>query len=153
VTASTKQPGSFAGSVDRDEAASRLAAIVESSNDAIISKDLSGIVTTWNQAAERLLGYAAADMIGRPITTIFPPERMDEEASILATVGHGEQVDHYETVRRHRDGRDIHVSLTISPIRDVSGRIIGLSKIVRDLTERHAQEDRIHELQSELAHG
>jgi two-component system sensor kinase FixL len=140
------------GSDERDEAVSRLAAIVASSNDAIISKDLGGVVTSWNQAAEHLFGYAAAEIIGRSITIIFPPERVDEEAAILARIGRGERVDRYETVRRHRDGRDIRVSLTISPIRAANRSIIGASKIIQDLTERHAQESRIRELQSELAH-
>jgi two-component system sensor kinase FixL len=131
---------------------SRLAAIVDSSDDAIISKDLDGVVTSWNYAAERLFGYTSVEMIGRPIITIFPPDRVSEEAAILARIGRGERVNRYETVRRHRDGRDIHVSLIISPIKDANGRIIGASKIIQDLTEWQSQERRIRGLQAELAH-
>jgi two-component system sensor kinase FixL len=151
MAAVTKHLGPPPGLDDRDEAVWRLAAIVESSSNAILSKDLGGVVTSWNRAAERLFGYTAAEMIGRPITTIFPPDRVNEEAAILARIGRGEQVDRYETIRRHREGRDIHVSLTISPIKDANGRIIGASKIIHDLTERQAQEGRIRELQSQLA--
>jgi two-component system, LuxR family, sensor kinase FixL len=140
------------GSCRPDEVRSRLAAIVESSHDPIISKDLSGIVTSWNRAAEQLLGYTAAEMIGQPITTVFPPDRVDEEAVLLARIARGEYVDRYETVRWHKDGRIISVSVTISPIRDASGAIIGASKIIRDLTERETQERRVRELQTELAH-
>jgi PAS domain S-box-containing protein len=140
------------GSCRPDEVRSRLAAIVESSHDPIISKDLSGIVTSWNRAAEQLLGYTAAEMIGQPITTVFPPDRVDEEAVLLARIARGENVDRYETVRWHKDGRIISVSVTISPIRDASGAIIGASKIIRDLTERETQERRVRELQTELAH-
>lgn len=136
----------------QDDVRARLAAIVESSDDPIISKDLSGIVTSWNKAAERLFGYAAAEMVGRPITMIFPLDRIDEEAVLLARIARGEQIDRYETIRRHKNGRTISVSVTISPIKDGSGSIIGASKIIRDLTERNERERRIQELQSELAH-
>ena len=135
-----------------DNAHLLLAAIIGSSNDAIVSKDLSGIVTSWNRAAEHLFGYAAAEMVGQPITTIFPADRVDEEAAILARIAHGETVDRYETVRRHKDGQAVSVSVTISPIRDADGTIVGASKIIRDLTEREVQERRIRELQVELAH-
>ena len=130
----------------------RLAAIVDWSDDAIISKDLSGTVLSWNRAAEQLFGYTAAEIIGKPITIIFPPERVSEEASILAQIARGERIAHYETERRRRDGQVISVSVTISPIRDAGGRIIGASKIIRDLTDRNARERRIQELQAELAH-
>lgn len=140
------------GAADRRQAVWRLAAIVESSSDAIISKDLDGIVTSWNQAAEHLFGYTAAEIIGCPITMIFPPDRVDEEDAIRAMIGRGERVSSFETVRRHKSGRNIHVSLTISPIKDATGRITGASKIIHDLTEQHAQENRIRELQSELTH-
>ena len=130
----------------------RLAAIVESSDDAIIGKDLNGIVFAWNRAAERLFGYTASEMIGHPLTLIFPPDRLDEEAVILGQIARGERIEHYETVRRCKDGRIIRVSATVSPIRDVTGRIIGASKILRDLTDRDERERRIQELQSELAH-
>lgn len=117
-----------------------LAAIVESSDDAIVSKDLSGIVTSWNRSAERLFGYTAAEMVGRPIATIAAPGREDEMPRILERIRRGDPVDHYETVRRAKDGRLVEVSLTISPIRDASGRIVGASKIARDITERKAAE-------------
>ena len=117
-----------------------LAAIVESSDDAIVSKDLSGIVSSWNRSAERLFGYTAAEMVGRPIAAIAAPGREDEMPRILDRIRQGEPVDHYETVRRAKDGRLVEVSLTISPIRDASGRIVGASKIARDITERKAAE-------------
>ena len=129
-----------------------MAAIVESSDDAIIAKDLNGVVFAWNKAAERLLGYTAAEIVGQPITVIFPPDRIDEEASILARIERGERIDHYETTRRRKDGQVISVSVTISPIRDASGMIVGASKILRDLTDRNAHDQRIQELQAELAH-
>ena len=130
----------------------RLAAIVESSDDAIIGKDLNGIVFAWNRAAERLLGYTALEMIGQPLTIIFPPDRIEEEAFILGRIARGQSVEHYETVRRRKDGRIIKVSATISPIRDASAKIIGASKILRDLTDRDARDQRIQELQAQLAH-
>jgi PAS domain S-box-containing protein len=113
----------------------RLAAIVASSDDAIISKDLNGIVTSWNAAAERMFGYTAEEMIGRSITTIIPTERLQEEDNVLAHIRAGLPVEHFETVRRHKHGRLIDVSLTVSPIRDGAGRIVGASKIARDITE------------------
>ena len=130
----------------------RLAAIVESSDDAIIAKDLNGVILSWNRAAERLFGYTASEVFGRPITVIFPPDRIEEEAVILDRIRRGETVDHYETARRRKDGQIISVSATISPIRDASGMIVGASTILRDLTRRNARDQRIQELQSELAH-
>ncbi|HEV2441132.1 MAG TPA: PAS domain S-box protein, partial [Steroidobacteraceae bacterium] len=113
-----------------------LAAIVESSDDAIASKTLDGIVTSWNPAASRLFGYAPAEIIGKPITTVIPPELQAEEVDILARLRRGQRVEHFETVRVAKDGRRIDVSLTISPIRSEDGEVIGASKIVRDITER-----------------
>jgi two-component system, LuxR family, sensor kinase FixL len=130
----------------------RLAAIVESSDDAIITKDLDGIILSWNAAAERLFGYTAAEVIGEPITVLFPQDRVSEEAAFLARIASGERVDHYETVRRRKDGQIISVSVTISPIKDTTGKIVGASKILRDLTEREAKDERIQQLQAELAH-
>jgi PAS domain S-box-containing protein len=118
-----------------DEATrSRLAAIVESSDDAIVSKTLEGIVTSWNMGAERVFGYTADEMVGRPITKLIPADRLDEEPQILARLRQGERVDHFETVRRRKDGELIDVSVTISPVRDGTGRIIGASKIARDVS-------------------
>lgn len=117
-----------------------LASIVESSNDAIISKSLNGIIQTWNAAAERLFGYTAAQAIGQHISLVIPPERISEEDQIIASLRAGKRIEHFETVRRRSDGRDIEVSLTISPIRDGEGKVIGASKIVRDITGQKQNE-------------
>jgi PAS domain S-box-containing protein len=114
----------------------RLAAIVESSDDAIVSKDLKGVITSWNNGAERLFGYSAEEAVGKSVTMLIPPDRHDEEPAILARVSRGERIDHYETVRRHKNGTLRYISLTVSPLRDEHGRIIGASKIARDITER-----------------
>jgi PAS domain S-box-containing protein len=119
-----------------EEAQERLAAIVNSSDDAIIGKTLAGIITDWNPGAEALFGYTAAEAIGQPMTFIFPPDRIAEEVDILARVARGESVHHYETVRLHKDGRRLDISVTISPILDPAGKIVGASKIARDITER-----------------
>src|SRR2546428_201654 len=118
------------------EAAARLAAIVASSDDAIVSKTLDGIITSWNPAAERMFGWTAAQAVGQPVTLIIPRERHAEEDDVLARVRRGEIVDHFETVRVTKDGRYVDVSVTISPVKDGSGRIIGASKIARDISER-----------------
>ncbi|MGH7215970.1 MAG: PAS domain S-box protein, partial [Nitrospiraceae bacterium] len=119
-----------------EETRVRLAAIVESSEDAIISKTLDGIVTSWNRGAERTFGYTAAEVIGKPIEILVPQDRAEEEAQIIERVKQGEHVTHFETVRRRKDGTDIHIALTISPIEDGAGTIIGISKIARDITEQ-----------------
>jgi PAS domain S-box-containing protein len=124
-----------------EEAATRLAAIVESSEDAIASKDLNGIVTSWNQSAERMFGYTAEEMIGQSITTIIPPELHGDEAHILAKIRRGERIQHFETERVTKDGRRIQVSLTISPVKDEAGQVIGAAKIARDITERKQTEE------------
>ncbi len=116
--------------------ASRLAAIVESSDDGIIGKDLDGTITSWNRGAEDIFGFTAAEMIGESILVLIPPDREAEEAHILEQIQRGQRVKHFETLRRHKDGRLIDVSVTSSPIRDHDGRIVGASKIVRDITER-----------------
>ena len=130
----------------------RLASIVDSSDDAIIGIVLSGRVFAWNKAADRLFGYTAEEMIGNPLTIIFPSDRLEEEASILSRLANGERVERYETTRRCKDGRLIRIAATASPICDREGRITGASTIVRDLTERDAHNRRIQELQGELAH-
>jgi PAS domain S-box-containing protein len=122
----------------------RLAAIVESSDDAIIGKTLDGIITSWNPGAQRLFGYTAEEMIGRPISWIMPADCQDDFSTILEAIRRGERVEHYETKRRRKDGESIHVSLTVSPIRDGTGRIIGASKIARDVTERKRAEEALH---------
>ena len=119
----------------------KLAAIVESSDDAIVSKDLNGIVTSWNKGAERMFAYSAAEIMGRPITTIIPPELQDDETRILNKLRRGERIDHFETVRVTKTGERLDVSLTISPIRDESGRVIGAAKIARDITQRKKTEE------------
>ncbi len=129
-----------------------LAAIVDSSDDAIISKDLKGNVTSWNTAAEQMLGYTAEDMIGQPISTIAPPERKHEMKDILERIIRGERVDHFETQRRHKDGTLIDISLTVSPIYDAAGRIVGASKIARDIGERRRADARMQLLMRELDH-
>lgn len=124
-----------------DEAAHRLAAIVESSDDAIVSKDLEGTITSWNRAAERIFGYTAAEAIGQSIRIIIPADRQREGDVVLDLVRRGEQIDHFETIRRRKDGTLLSISLTVSPIRDSGGVITGASKIARDITERKRTEE------------
>jgi PAS domain S-box-containing protein len=118
----------------------RLAAIVESSDDAIVGKDLNGIVMSWNPGAERMFGYSENEMIGRPITTIIPPELEEDERRILETIGRGERVEHFETVRLTKSGERIEVSLTVSPIKDDTGTVIGAAKTARDITQQKKTE-------------
>jgi PAS domain S-box-containing protein len=122
------------------EASQRLAAILESSDDAIASKDLTGTVTSWNRAAERMFGYTAKEMVGRSITKIIPPELQGDEAKILETIGRGEKIEHLETLRLNRAGERIDVSLTISPVRNDHGEIVGAAKIARDITQQKKAE-------------
>jgi PAS domain S-box-containing protein len=132
------------------EATQRLATIVESSDDAIISKDLDGIIQTWNRGAERIFGYAAEEVIGKPVTILMPAERVDEEPGILARLRRGERIDHYQTVRRRKDGALIDISLTISPVRDRSGRIIGASKTARDISDQKRAEAALRDSERRL---
>ncbi|MGZ4831026.1 MAG: PAS domain-containing sensor histidine kinase, partial [Candidatus Angelobacter sp.] len=120
---------------EAEDAQRRLAAIVESSDDAIASKDLNGIVTSWNKSAERLFGYKAEEMIGQPVTLIIPPELHQDEPMILSKIRRGERIDHFETVRVRKNGERIDVSLTISPVKDAHGNVVGAAKIVRNITE------------------
>lgn len=129
-----------------EEAKARLAAIVESSEDAIISKDLNGIIKSWNRAAERLFGYTAQEAVGQSITMLIPPDRIDEESDILGCIRRGERIEHFETVRRRKDGTLLDISLTISPIVDARGQIVGASKITRDITERKRAEAKLKQL-------
>jgi PAS domain S-box-containing protein len=133
-----------------DETSRLLASIVESSADAIIAKDLNGIVTSWNRAAQRTFGYEPDEIIGRPITVIAAPDRLDEMPKILQRIRNGERIEHFETVRRTKDGRLINVSLTVSPLYDALGRIIGASKIARDITGRVQAAERLARLNTEL---
>jgi PAS domain S-box-containing protein len=118
-----------------------LSAIVDSSDDAIISKDLTGIITSWNRAAERLFGYTAAEAVGRSIAMVIPLDRLEEEPKILERLKSGERVDHFETIRMKKDGTKFNISLTISPVKDSRGRIVGASKVARDITERVRQDE------------
>jgi len=133
------------------DATARLAAIVVSSEDAIISKDLMGIVTSWNTGATKMFGYRADEVIGKSITMLMPEERINESAEILRRIRREENVEHFETVRRRKDGTDIIVSLTVSPIRSPDGNVIGASKIVRDITDRKRIEETIHHNQAMLS--
>ncbi|HEX2386026.1 MAG TPA: PAS domain S-box protein [Candidatus Binatia bacterium] len=129
----------------------RLAAIVESSDDGIVGKTLEGIVTSWNRAAERIFGYLAEEMIGESINKIIPPGRLSEETYILSRLSRGERIEHYETVRIRKDGRPLDVEITSSPIRDGGGRIVGASKIARDITRRKAIEVELSRVREDLA--
>lgn len=133
--------------------ASRLAAIVESSDDAIASKDLNGIVTSWNASAERIFGYKAEEIIGKPITLIIPPELHKDEDMILGKISRGERIDHFETVRVTKTGQRIEISLSISPVRDASGKVVGASKIVRDITDRKRTEEALRRAEKLAATG
>ena len=123
-----------------------------SSDDAIISKNLDGIITSWNSGAERLFGYTAEEAIGKPMTILIPPDRINEEPGIIARIRRGERIEHYETVRRRKDGSPIDISLTVSPIKDSDGTIIGASKIARDITERKRAEKQQQLLVGEIKH-
>ena len=120
----------------RENLRALLAAIVDSSDDAIVSKTLDGVITSWNRGAEKLFGYTAAEAIGQHIFLIIPEDRRPEEEDVLARLRRGEKIDHFETVRQTKDGRLIPISLTVSPIRDAEGAVIGASKVARDITER-----------------
>jgi PAS domain S-box-containing protein len=133
-----------------EEARARLAAIVESSEDAIVGKSLDGIIRSWNAGAQRIFGYTPQEAVGRSITMIIPPERQDEERAILERLRRGERIEHFETVRVAKDGRRLDISLTISPVRDDEGRIIGASKIARDITERKRAEAAVRERDERL---
>jgi two-component system, chemotaxis family, CheB/CheR fusion protein len=135
-----------------DADAQRLASIVESSDDAIISKDIDGIITSWNRGAERVFGYLAEEIIGKSVTILIPSDRINEEPEILDRIRRGERIDHYDTVRRRKDGSLIDISLTISPLRDADGRITGASKIARDITERKRAQEQQKLLVNEMQH-
>jgi PAS domain S-box-containing protein len=137
----------------RGEQASRLlASIIETSDDAIVSKDTNGIVTSWNDGAERVFGYTADEMIGKPIMTLVPPDRHNEEPDFLERIRRGERIDHYETVRQRKDGSLIDISLTVSPLKDAAGKVVGASKIARDITESKQAQARNELLTREIQH-
>jgi len=134
-----------------DKAIGLLASIVDSSDDAIVSKTLEGVILSWNAAAQHIFGYTPEEAIGQSISIIIPPELRDEEIDILRRLRAGERIEHYETLRISKDGRHINVSITISPIRDAGGRIIGGSKIARDITERKRAEDAVRDVERKRA--
>jgi len=137
----------------RGEQASRLlTSIIESSGDAIVSKDINGIVTSWNNGATRIFGYTADEMIGRSIMALVPPDRHNEEPQILERIRRGERMDHFETVRQRKDGSLVDISLTVSPLKDASGEVVGASKIARDITERKQAQARNELLTHEIQH-
>jgi PAS domain S-box-containing protein len=145
----------FLGPLDaeRPEVIARyLASIVDTSDDAILSKDLNGVIKSWNAAAERLFGYTAAETIGQPIAMLIPADRQDEEPSILKRIRENERIDRFETVRVRKDGSTVQVSVTISPVRAPEGHIVGASKIVRDITKRRTAQERQAFLIRELQH-
>jgi PAS domain S-box-containing protein len=119
-----------------EERLSSLASIVESSDDAIVSKNLDGVITTWNRGAERIFGYTAEEAVGRPITIVIPENRQSEEREILTRIRRGERIDHFETIRQRKHGSLITVSLTVSPVKNAEGKIVGASKVARDITEQ-----------------
>jgi PAS domain S-box-containing protein len=129
-----------------------LASIVESSDDAIVSKNLDGIIANWNKGAERIFGYTSEEAIGQPITIVIPADRQSEERDILTRIRRGERIDHFETVRRRKDGTPIVVSLTVSPVRNAEGQVIGSSKIARDITEQKQSQEQIATLAREAEH-
>ncbi|MGB6811676.1 MAG: PAS domain S-box protein, partial [Candidatus Sulfotelmatobacter sp.] len=137
--------------VQAEAAREHLAAVVDCSDDAIISKDLNGTINAWNRGAEKIFGYSASEVIGRPMLMLFPPDRTDEESDILARIRRGESVEHFETVRVRKDGKQIDVSVTISPVKDMNGTIVGASKIARDITERKQAEARLSGQAEELS--
>ena len=128
-----------------------LSAIIESADDAIVSKTLQGIITSWNKGAERIFGYAGSEIIGKPVTVLIPADHINEEGAILARIRRGERVEHYETVRQRKDGSLVEVSLTISPIISAEGEIIGASKVARDITKQR-QAQRLLDESSERLH-
>jgi PAS domain S-box-containing protein len=129
-----------------------LASIVESSDDAIVSKNLDGIITSWNSGAERIFGYAAAEAVGQPITIVIPQDRLDEERAILTRIRRGERIDHFETIRQRKHGSLIVVSVTVSPVKNADGKIVGASKIARDITAQKRAQEQIATLAREAEH-
>jgi len=148
--------GTFAASAYQTllslNATQRIASIVESSDDAIVSKDLNGVIIDWNKGAERIFGYTSEEVVGKPITILIPPDRHEEEPAILERIRRGERVEHFETVRMRKHGSRVDISLTISPVKNAEGKIIGASKIARDITERKRSEAQIAILAREAEH-
>jgi PAS domain S-box-containing protein len=149
-TAIARQLGFGLERLRAGEATRRLATIVDTSDDAIISKNLDGVIQTWNRGAQRIFGYIAEEVVGKPVTVLMPPERHDEEPGSLARLRAGERIDHYQTVRRRKDGRLLDISLTVSPIHDKTGRIVAASKIARDITEQKRAEAALRDSERRL---
>lgn len=135
-----------------EHSAERLAAIVESSFDAIISKNLSGTIVSWNKAAERMFGYAEIEAVGKSIYLIIPDDKWDEEADILRRLKMGERIEPFQTTRCHRDGRMVPIAITISPIKSRGGELVGASSIARDISETRESDRRLHLLMREINH-
>jgi PAS domain S-box-containing protein len=133
-------------SVEVEQAETFLSSIIESADDAIVGKTLDGVVTSWNPGAQRIFGYSAEEIVGKPITLLIPADRADEEPRILDKLCRGERIDHFETQRIRKDGTRIDISLTVSPVRDRQGRIVGASKIARDITEKKRLESERNDL-------
>lgn len=144
------QFGQFIARKRAEESLRRLAAIVESSDDAILSKDLNGIITSWNKGAERLFGYTSQETVGRSVTLLMPPERYNEEPGILARIRRGERIEHYSTIRQRKDGSLVPISLTVSPLKDADGRIVGASKIARDISVLRRIEEALSQSESKF---
>ena len=154
--------GNLTGAVDcfqditerrhNEEMVQRLASVVDTSNDAILTKSLEGIITSWNKGAERLFGYTVEEIVGKPVTILIPPDRHHEEPAILERIRNGEHIEHYETIRQCKDGRLIEISLSVSPIKSVQGKIVGASHIGRDITERNQSAKQIATLAREVEH-
>lgn len=138
--------------ISRDRARHHYASIIESSDDAILSKDLNGVITSWNRGAQRLFGYTAEEAVGRSVTLLIPADRHDEEPMILDRIRRGERIEHYETVRQRKDGSLIDISLTVSPIKNEKGKIVGASKIAREITELKRARERQELLLREMDH-
>jgi PAS domain S-box-containing protein len=157
-----RMPGHSAFSTERKQAETALreseqrlrwiGAVVESSDDAIVSKNLDGIITSWNKGAERLFNYTAEEAIGQPITMIIPQDRLDEERMILARIRRGERLEHFETVRQPKHGGLISISLTVSPVKNSEGKIVGASKVARDISEQKRNQEHISVLAREAEH-
>ena len=150
VIGASRMPRDITQRKEAERTTGLLAAIVDSSDDAIISKSLEGVISSWNRGAERMFGYTADEAIGQPITLIIPPDRQQEEAMILERLKRGERVDHFETLRVRKDGTPLDISLTISPLRDGEGRVIGASKVARDITEQKRAEQELRESKERL---
>jgi PAS domain S-box-containing protein len=146
------QAGEEGDRLTDDRAALHYAAIIEWSDDAIISKDLNGVIMSWNRGAQRLFGYTAGEVIGKPVTILMPEDRYNEEPMILERIRRGERIEHYETVRQRKDGTLVDISLTVSPIRNWNGLVVGASKIARDITDRRRAQERQDLLLWEMDH-